>query len=264
VVEDSTQKGKKLSSQGGTSSASKGGMSKKSAATSPVVQGIRADQYAQKKLGITGPQVYNTPSGEIMTKGFTSSTVPSQMYGQEYSAARNEYLASQGLGTMQKNGSFITGVQTDKGLVFTSKAREAYEASRREKMPLSKEMYESQRKTSNILGGLAAAATGMSMFFTSQYTANKMNPYSTYVQNFYKTANRSSTSIASSRNKKNTTTTTTAPTTSDNVKASVSDSTTVAKNNKRRNASSYESGSLPDDRTFLARTDKTIRGSMVG
>jgi len=253
-----------LSSQGGTSSASKGGMSKKSAATSPVVQGIRADQYAQKKLGITGPNVYNTPSGEIMTKGFTSSTVPSQMYGQEYSAARNEYLASQGLGTMQKNGSFITGVQTDKGLVFTSKAREAYEASRREKMPLSKEMYESQRKTSNILGGLAAAATGMSMFFTSQYTANKMNPYSTYVQNFYKTANRSSTSIASSRNKKNTTTTTTAPTTSDNVKASVSDSTTVAKNNKRRNASSYESGSLPDDRTFLARTDKTIRGSMVG
>lgn len=264
MVEDSTQKGKKLSSQGGTSSASKGGMSKKSAATSPVVQGIRADQYAQKKLGITGPNVYNTPSGEIMTKGFTSSTVPSQMYGQEYSAARNEYLASQGLGTMQKNGSFITGVQTDKGLVFTSKAREAYEASRREKMPLSKEMYESQRKTSNILGGLAAAATGMSMFFTSQYTANKMNPYSTYVQNFYKTANRSSTSIASSRNKKNTTTTTTAPTTSDNVKASVSDSTTVAKNNKRRNASSYESGSLPDDRTFLARTDKTIRGSMVG
>jgi hypothetical protein len=253
-----------LSSQGGTSSASKGGMSKKSAATSPVVQGIRADQYAQKKLGITGPQVYNTPSGEIMTKGFTSSTVPSQMYGQEYSEARNEYLASQNLGSVTDTGQYRPFVQTDKGQVSTLLGRQSYEESRKQKMPLSKEMYESQRKTSNILGGLAAAATGMSMFFTSQYTANKMNPYSTYVQNFYKTANRSSTSIASSRNKKNTTTTTTAPTPSDNVKASVSDSTTVAKNNKRRNASSYESGSLPDDRTFLARTDKTIRGSMVG
>jgi len=264
VVEDSTQKGKKLSSQGGTSSASKSGMSKKSAATSPVVQGIRADQYAQTKLGITGPNVYNTPSGEIMTKGFTSSTVPSQMYGQEYSAARNEYLASQGLGSVSNTGQYRPFVKTDKGQVSTLESRQAYEASRREPIPLSKEMYESQRKTSNILGGLAAAATGMSIFFTSQYTANKLNPYETYVQNFYKTANRSSTSIASSRNKKDSTTKTTTTTPSDSVKASVSDSTTVAKNNKRRNASSYESGTLPDDRTFLARTDKTIRGSMVG
>jgi hypothetical protein len=251
-----------LSSQGGTSS--KAGMSKKSAATSPVVQGIRADKYAQQKLGITGPNVYNTPSGEIMTKGFTSSTVPSQMYGQEYSAARNEYLASQNLGSVTNTGQYRPFVKTDKGQVSTLESRQAYEASRREPIPLSKEMYESQRKTSNILGGLAAAATGMSIFFTSQYTANKLNPYETYVQNFYKTANRSSTSIASSRNKKDSTTKTTTTTPSDSVKASVSDSTTVAKNKKRVNASSYESGTLPDDRTFLARTDKTIRGSMVG
>ncbi len=99
------QKGKRLSSQGGT--ASKAGMSNKSAKTSAVVQGIRADEYAKEKLGITGPNIMNTPAGQVVTKGFTSSTVSNQMYGTEYQKARNEYLASQGLGTMQKTDRLL-------------------------------------------------------------------------------------------------------------------------------------------------------------
>ena len=51
-----------MSSEKG-SSASKGGMSNKSAQSSAVVQGIKADQYAKQKLGITGGTVMNTPAG---------------------------------------------------------------------------------------------------------------------------------------------------------------------------------------------------------
>jgi len=141
-----------------SASSSKGGMSNKSAKSSAVVQGIRADEYAKNKLGITGPNVMNTPAGTLVTKGFTSSTVPNQMYGAEYQAARNEYLASQGLGTVRADGGFMTGVQTDKGLVFTSQANEAYKASQREPIPLSKQMFESQQRFTAGVAAVAALA----------------------------------------------------------------------------------------------------------
>ena len=250
-----------MSSKGGTSSSSKGGMSNKSAKTNAVVQGIRADKYAQEKLGISGPNIMNTPAGQVVTKGFTSSTVSNQMYGAEYQAARNEYLASQGLGTVQKNGSFITGVQTDKGLVFTSQAREAYEASKREPIPLSREMYESQQKTKLAFGALATLASGMTAFFSSAYLSNKATPYSKYVQNFYDTANRSKTTavpVSSGRNGGSTTTSSNS--------TSVQDSTAVAQRAKKsyRGALSGETGVITANRDpFLARADKTIRGAMV-
>lgn len=254
------QKGKRLSSQGGTASASKGGMSKKSAKTSAVVQGIRADQYAKEKLGIRTTVAGPVTGASTSPTGFISTKVSNQMYGTEYQKARNEYLASQGLGTMQKNGSFITGVQTDEGLKFTSQAREAYEASKREPIPLSRQMYESQQNFKLGLGALATAATGMTAFFTTAYYSNKTNPYSTYVQNFYKTANRTSTSIAANRGSKDSA----APSTAEST--SVTDSTAVAQRDKRsyRGASTGETGTLSGTRTFLTKADKTIRGSMVG
>jgi hypothetical protein len=261
VVEDFIQKGKKLSSQGGTSSSSKGGMSNKSAKTNAVVQGIRADQYAQEKLGIRTTVAGPVKGASTSPTGFISTTSSNQMYGSEYQAARNEYLASQGLGTVQKNGSFITGVQTDKGLVFTSQAREAYEASKREPIPLSREMYESQQKTNLAFGALATAASGMTAFFSSAYLSNKATPYSKYVQNFYDTANRSRTTavpVSSGRNGGNTTTSSNS--------TSVQDSTAVAQRAKKSysGALSSETGITTASRDpFLARTDKTIRGAMV-
>jgi len=266
------QKGKRLSSQGGTSKSSAGSfraregeVKQKKTATQVKSDlytsiGKQADKYAQEKLGISGPNIMNTPAGQVVTKGFTSSTVSNQMYGTEYQKARNEYLASQGLGTMQKNGSFITGVQTDKGLVFKSTARQAYESAKAEPIPLSKEMYQSQQNFKLGLGALATAATGMTAFFSTAYYSNKTNPYSTYVQNFYKTANRTSTSIAANRGSKDSA----APSTAEST--SVTDSTAVAQRDKRsyRGASTGETGTLSGTRTFLTKADKTIRGSMVG
>ena len=171
-------------------SASKGGMSNKSAATSPVVQGIKADQYAQKKLGIT-PTISNPnqPLSQSNISGYYSTKSKDQMYGTEYQAARNEYLASQGLGTMQKNGSFTTGVQTDKGLVFTSQAREAYEASKREPIPLSRQMYDSQKRIGATAFGIMGALMGMptlgltmaANIYNKPYSSTvRLNKYNTY------------------------------------------------------------------------------------
>ena len=160
-------------------SSSKGGMSNKSAESNAVVQGINADKYAQKKLGITGPNVMNTPAGTLVTKGFTSSTVPNQMYGAEYQAARNEYLANQGLGTVRADGSFMTGVQTDKGLVFTSQANEAFKASKRESIPLSKQMFESQKRFKAGMAAVAALA-GIPVMPSVLYMKSR-TPYQDYI-----------------------------------------------------------------------------------
>ena len=248
-----------MSSQSGTASSSKGGMSNKSAATNPVVQGIKADQYAKEKLGITTTVAGPVTGASTSPTGFISTKVSNQMYGTEYQKARNEYLASQGLGTMQANGSFTTGVQTDKGLVFTSAANKAYQAAQREPIPLSKQMYESQQNFKLGLGAVAAMATGMTVFFSSAYLSNKMNPYSKYVQNFYSTANKVSIPTTTSGGNGGTTTTSSSAT-------SVQDSTAVAQRAKRsyRGASIGETGTVSSSREpFLARADKTIRGAMV-
>ena len=167
--------------KGSASSSSKAGMSNKSAATSPVVQGIKADQYARKKLGIVTTVAGPVKGASTSVTGFYSTKSKDQMYGTEYQAARNEYLASQGLGTMQKNGSFTTGVQTDKGLVFTSQAREAYEASKREPIPLSRQMYDSQKRVGATAFGIMGAMMGMPTLGLT-LAANIYNkPYSSYV-----------------------------------------------------------------------------------
>ena len=167
------------SARGGGGSASKAGMSKKSAATNPVVQGIRADQYARKKLGITAKVANpNQPLSQANISGYYSTKSSDQMYGSEYQSARNEYLASQGLGTMQKNGSFTTGVQTDKGLVFTSTANKAYEAAKAEKMPLSRQMYDSQKLISSTAFAVMGALVGMPTLGITGATYSNQTPTS--------------------------------------------------------------------------------------
>lgn len=142
---------------------------------------LQANQYAKDKLGITGPNVMNTPAGTLVTKGYTSSTVKNQMYGSEYNKARNEYLASAGYGTMQKNGSFTTGVQTDKGLTFTSEARDIYNQTRNQPIPLSKQMYESQQRFTQGVAAVAALA-GIPLMPGVLYYKSKQ-PYLNYLSN---------------------------------------------------------------------------------
>ena len=172
-----------------TPSSSKGGMSNKTAQSSAVVQGIKANQYAQNKLGITTTVAGPVAGANTTPTGFYSTTSSNQMYGSEYASARNEYLASQGLGTMQANGSFTTGVQTDKGLTFTSAARDAYNASKREPMPLSRQMYDSQQRFKTIAGALATGLSGMPSFFSAAYYTSKQ-PYSQYVADYYSGSKR--------------------------------------------------------------------------
>jgi len=177
--------------------ASTGGMAKSSGGTPTYnADQIRAnrvakqaDKYAQEKLGITAPNVYNSPAGTVVTKGFTSSTVPSQLYGDKYQAARNEYLASRGLGTVRADGGYMAGVQTDKGLVFTTEGRNAYNASRNTPMPLSKEMFESQQRFKTIAGALLTGISGMPSFFSAAYYSSKQ-PYSQYVADYYSGSKR--------------------------------------------------------------------------
>lgn len=173
-------------------SASKAGMSKKSASspkTQGIIQGMKADQYAKEKLGITATVANpNQPMSTANLSGYYS-TKGNQMYGSEYQKARNEYLASQGLGTMQKNGSFTTGVQTDKGLVFTSTAREAYEATKREPIPLSRQMYDSQKLFSSTAFAVMGALAGMPTLGITGANYIYNMPYSAAI----KIGNRSST-----------------------------------------------------------------------
>lgn len=237
-------------------SASKGGMSNKSATTNPVVQGIRADQYAKEKLGITGGTVMNTPAGQVVS-GFKSTKSSNQMYGSEYQQARNEYLASQGLGSMQSNGSFTTGVQTDKGLVFTKTANAAYEASKREPVPLSKQMYESQQLFKQGAFVIMGALMGVpSLGITAaQYSST---PYSDYVKN-YVTVGRSSVSYTAPKSSSNESTTTikdTPKTTTDVVSAERGDKEAAARIARMQELTAASA------RKFYKISGKSITGSM--
>lgn len=247
-----------MSSEKG-SSASKGGMSNKSAQSSAVVQGIRADQYAKEKLGIRTTVAGPVTGASTSPTGFISTTSSNQMYGAEYQKARNEYLASQGLGTMQKNGSFTTGVQTDQGLTFTSQAREAYQASKREPIPLSRQMYESQQLFTQVAGAIATGLSGMPSFFSAAYYASK-KPYSKYVGEYMSGARKGvdNQTITSSKNQTSENITTTAQMNADFNEAQKGDEKALKR--VQALAKSGEAGS--PNRKFLVTSAKTFLGSM--
>lgn len=204
----SSQSGSTSKSSGGSFRAAEGMVKQKK--TSQQVKsdlyksiGQKADDYAKQKLGITTTVAGPVTGASTSPTGFISRTVPSQMYGSEYQQARNEYLASQGLGTMQKNGSFITGVQTDQGLVFKSTANQAYQAAKAEPIPLSRQMYESQQLFTQVAGAIATGLSGMPSFFSAAYYASK-KPYSKYVGEYMSGARKGvdNQTITSSKNQK--------------------------------------------------------------
>lgn len=171
-----------MGSQTGSASGSKKGMSNKSAELNAVVQGIRADEYAKDKLGITKTVAGPIKGASTSVTGYYSTKVPNQMYGAEYQAARNEYLASKGLGTVRADGGFMTGVQTDKGLVFTSQANKAYEASKREPIPLSRQMYDSQKMVGATAFGVLGAMMGMPTLGLSMAGNIYKSSYANYIK----------------------------------------------------------------------------------
>jgi len=235
-------------------SASKGGMSKKSAATSPVVQGIKADQYAKKKLGITETVAGPVKGASTSLTGYYSTKVPNQMYGSEYQAARNEYLASQGLGTMQKNGSFTTGVQTDKGLTFTTQARQAYEASKREPIPLSREMYESQKRVGATAFGIMGAMMGMPTLGLSLAANMYKSSYANYIN-----TNRQSTYFTPTGGGRDSGGQTTAAPTGDTAVPIQEDAT---KKEKSLTAARVKEMAAASKRQFYKISGKSITGKM--
>jgi len=224
--------------------------------------GAEANVYAKQKLGIRKTVAGPVEGARDSVTGFYSTTSPNQMYGTEYSAARNEYLASQGLGTMQKNGSFITGVQTDKGLVFTSEARDAYNASRKEEIPLSRQMYDSQKKFMNIAGAIATGLTGMPSFFSSAYYASK-KPYSQYVDNYMNKAktnlNRSSSNANKTTNNQQTITVKDTPKVANDFDAAARGDQSAL---RRIEALSRQKEAGSPNRKFLVSSAKTFLGRM--
>ena len=248
-----------MSSEKGSASASKGGMSNKTAQSSAVVQGIKADQYAKQKLGITTTVAGPVTGASTSPTGFISTTSSNQMYGAEYQKARNEYLASQGLGTVRADGGFMTGVQTDKGLVFTSQANEAYKASQREPIPLSRQMYDSQQLFTQVAGAIATGLSGMPSFFSAAYYASK-KPYSKYVGEYMSGARKGvdNKTITSSKNQTSDNITTTAQMNADFNEAQKGDEKALKR--IQALAKSGEAGS--PNRKFLVTSAKTFLGSM--
>jgi len=136
--------------------------------------GKKADEFAREKLGIT--QI-GKDGAFVATQG---ANVAGQMYGSEYQKARNEYLASQGFGTINKDtGSFTPAIQTDKGLTFTDTTRGAYREANRYRIPLSKQMFESQQKFQMGLAGVTALA-GVPLI-PSILLSTSQTPYSSYI-----------------------------------------------------------------------------------
>lgn len=233
-------------------------MSNKTAQSSAVVQGIKADQYAQNKLGITTTVAGPVAGANTTPTGFYSTTSSNQMYGSEYASARNEYLASQGLGTMQANGSFTTGVQTDKGLTFTSAARDAYNASKREPMPLSRQMYDSQQRFKTIAGALATGLSGMPSFFSAAYYTSKQ-PYSQYVADYYSGSKRG---VGTGQNNVSTNKTEAPITNTNQMTENMTQASAGNQTAKNRLANLAKSDSGSPNRKFLQSSAQTFLGKM--
>jgi len=181
--------GAEKGSASGGGSASKAGMSNKSAATSPVVQGIKADQYARKKLGIVTTVAGPVKGASTSVTGFYSTKSKDQMYGSEYQAARGEYLASQGLATARTvtdaTGKTYTtydpAIKKDGKLVYTNESRGAMEAAKREPIPLSRQMYDSQKRVGATAFGIMGAMMGMPTLGLTLASNIYNTPYSSYV-----------------------------------------------------------------------------------
>jgi len=249
-----------------TPSSSKGGMSNKTAQSSAVVQGIKADQYAQKKLGITTTVAGPVAGANTTPTGFYSTTSSNQMYGAEYQAARGEYLASQGLATARTvtdatGKTFTTydpGVQTDKGFTYTNTTRGAMEAAKREPIPLSRQMYDSQQKFKTIAGALATGLSGMPSFFSAAYYSSK-KPYSQYVADYYSGSKRG---VGTGQNNVSTNKTEAPITNTNQMTENMTQASAGNQTAKNRLANLAKSDSGSPNRKFLQSSAQTFLGKM--
>jgi|TARA_A100001391_G_scaffold72390_1_gene46235 hypothetical protein len=159
----------------------------------------RADKYAQEKLGIT-TTIANPNEKAIkgnVTGYMAMNTGGNQMYGTMVQEARGEYLEKQGLATGRTvnygpidpatgKGRFSytaydSGTVKDGKLTFTSQGRDVMQRVRDKDIPLSKEMFESQK---NFQLGLAALTGIMGVPLLPTTLANQAlgTSYTDYVQ----------------------------------------------------------------------------------
>tara|TARA_R100000773_G_scaffold43921_1_gene43453 strand:- start:808 stop:1551 length:744 start_codon:yes stop_codon:yes gene_type:complete len=141
---------------------------------------LQADKFAQEQLGIQKTVAGPVQGASSSVTGYmATNTGGNQMYGSLYRQKQGEFLQKAGMGTMSSSGSFVPGVQTDQGLVFTSEARDVYNQTRNQSIPLSKKMFESQQKFK--LGVSAVAALAGIPFIPSQLALSSQQPYQEYV-----------------------------------------------------------------------------------
>lgn len=142
------------------------------------VIGKRADNYAREqlniqKIGDAGYRSLNNPYGDT-----------TQMYGAAYNQARGEYLSSLGLARSRQvtdamgKTRTVYDPRTADG-TYTNLSRQSAEEARRNRTPLSKEMYQSQKNTQLALGGLLAMS-GVALLPSILFSKSQ-TPYSDYI-----------------------------------------------------------------------------------
>ena len=242
------------SKSGSTSKQSKGGMSNKTAESSAVVQAIRAEEYAKKKLGITETVAGPIKGANTSVTGIYSTAVPNQMYGDKFREAQGEYLASQGLATAR---TIVDA--TGKEFTVYDKSKPLMDAVNRTRIPLSRQMYESQQLFTQIAGAIGTAISGMPSFFSAAYYASK-KPYSKYVGDYMEGAKKGvgNQTISSNKNQTSNNITTTAQMNADFNEAQKGDEKALKR--VQALAKSGEAGS--PNRKFLVTSAKTFLGSM--
>jgi len=174
------------------------GMEASKKKTVSTMVGNNADRYAKKKLGVTtmisNP---NQPAVRGNVKGYMAlNTGGNQMYGTQYQEARGEYLEKQGLATGRTvnygpidpatgKGRFSytaydAGTKKDGKLTFTNQTRDAMATAKKNEIPLSKEMFESQNKFKLAIAGLTGIA-GVPLIPSVLFN-QALTPYTDYVQ----------------------------------------------------------------------------------
>jgi|TARA_B110000259_G_scaffold188273_1_gene246127 hypothetical protein len=149
------------------------------------IQGKKADAFARKAVGLK-----NTDDGYIST-AYDSATGKSfksgnQMYGATYNEARGRYLESQGLAKARQvtdamgKTRTVYDPRTADG-TYTDLSRQAAEEARRNRTPLTKEMYTSQQKGKAGLSAVTALM-GIPIIPGLLYSSSKQ-PYSNYLSN---------------------------------------------------------------------------------
>lgn len=202
--------------------------------------------------GIGGPQM-----------GYVASNAPNpQMYGKAASESAKKRMAEAGMGTYNpETGSFqnVVGNQiiSSTGMMGTSMG--SGESTIMGQIPISKQMFESQKKLQMIATG-AMATLGVPLMGAAFMDYNKKR-YSDYVTSF-NTALQSSTSYAAA-----------SPSTRDTSDATIQDTKAQAESGEaaevqqalnRKAAIARKEAAVKGSRTFFGGKKRTIEGRMVG